>query len=416
MDEKQFQELVKKVGEEAAKLIKTDVEAATKGMLTFEQLEAKLAALTPEAKSIKIGEKSIEDILREQGEAITVLKGQGTPGNSKSMKEMLSEKMGDVERAFKSKQGEVRLSLKAAAIMTTDNTIDDSDLPDDLIESFSVGAFVEKRRPRQYVFDIADRTTVQEIDQYKTWLEEGGEQGAFAIVSEGAIKPLVSMALVRNTSEYKKVAGKYVVTEEFAKFRKNAYTIIRRLISDKMLRDYSALLTTDLIADAAAYTATALDAQYANPTDYHAVGAVAAQIESLNFMPDVLIMNPQDKWRIGLSQDQVGQFYLNIPVTDPSGETRMMGFTLRTSNYVPVGDFILGEGGLWKIEDEAITIRMGMGITDEGAGVYSSDFDNNRFRVIVETYFHDYIATNHTGSFVYANFADVKAALLAPEV
>lgn len=366
------------------------------------------------------GKTGFRSILKAQGEAIEALKLRGTGGEKRSLKMELEKRMADIEAAYKG-GAEFRLNLRAAAIMTTANTVDGYDeLPEDLIESFSVGAFVPKKRPREYVFDIANVTTVAQLTEYKTWLEEGDEEGAFAIVAEGGLKPLVSTKLVRNHSQYKKVAGKYVVTEEFAKFRREIFNIIRRLISQKMLRDYSTILTTQLLTDAAAYVGSALDDQYpaALVTDYHAIAAVAAQIEALDFMPDVLIMNPQDKWRIGMSQDTTGQFYLTIPYTSPTGETQMMGFTLRTSTKVPVGNFILGESGLWEIEQESITVRVGHGITvTKAAGNVTEvedDFDHNRIRMIVENYFHSYIATNNLGSFVYANFDAVKALVEAP--
>lgn len=363
-------------------------------------------------------DKGIKMILKKQGEEISALKEMKGKLNTKSFKEQLDEKMVDIEKLYKEGKGKnqsMTLDIKAAANMSLTNTITGDDtLPDALIESFSVGAFVPKRYPREYVFDIANRTTVSEIAQFKTWLEEGSEQGAFAIVTEGAVKPLVSYSLVRNSSTAQKVAAKYVVTEEFTKWRKEAYSIIQRLIQQKILRDYAAILTTDLLADAAAYTASALDGQYDLPTDFHAIAAVAAQIEGLNFMPDLLIMNPQDKWRIGMSQNTQGSFFLQIPMQSPTGGTVMMGFNVRTSNRVAAGNFILGEAGLWEIEDEAITVRVGYGIDVTGSSpvtAVSSDFDNNRFRVIVETFFHDYIASNNAGSFVYANFNTVKAAL-----
>src|SRR5690606_17760038 len=168
---------------------------------------------------------------------------------------------------------------------------------------------------------------------YKIWLEEGSEEGAFAVVAEGGLKPLVSTSLVRNYSTVRKVAGKYVVTEEFAKFRRNAYNIIQRIIQQKMLRDKAGILTTSLLGDAASYVSSALDGQYPaeQVTDYHAIAAVAAQIEALGFVPDMLILNPEDKWRIGMLQGSNGQFFLNIPSIDPTGAPRLMGFQVRTS-------------------------------------------------------------------------------------
>lgn len=331
------------------------------------------------------------------------------------------DQMKILERAWDKNSGKVVVmnTRAAVAVMTTGNVVIDGDIPEDILNSFSVDAFIKKRRPSEYVFDVADRATVADLTEYKTWLEEGSEEGAFAIVAEGAVKPLVSKTLVRNTSKYKKVAGKRVYTEEFAKFRKEAYRILEQLFNDQLMRNYAALLTTDLIAAAATYVGTALDDQYTNPTDYHAVGAVAAQIESLDFIPDTLVMNPQDKWRIGLSQDTVGAFYVNIPMLNPSGELTMMGFRLITSNRMPVGNALLGEGKLYKIEDEPVQVRMGYGInvTKNGDGVVTDvthDVDTNRFRIIAETFFHSYIGTNYAGSFVYFNFAAVKAALLKP--
>ena len=402
-----------------------DEQVKTRNFKNGEEINALIATalggLSIEAlRSYEEDKGKIEQSVLNIASTIDKLKNRSVAersGDFEGIRTAIDAKMDKVADVMRSGEGSIAINFRAAAIMTTTNTVDNADVPDDILDSFSIAEFVPKRRPREYVFDIADRRTVSELDKYITWLEEGGEEGAFAIVAEGGLKPLISMALVRNVSTARKVAGKYVYTEEFAKFKKEAFRIVQTLIRDKILRDYAAILTTDLLAAAASYVGSALDGQYANPTDYHAIGAVAAQIEALDFVPDVLILNPQDKWRIGLSQDTVGQFYLTIPMMNPNGETTMMGFSVRTSNRVPVGTFILGESGLWKIVDEALTIRMGYGLTviknEAGTAVtdVEGDLDHNRFRVIVETFFHNYIATNNAGSFVVAQFDTVKAAL-----
>lgn len=323
----------------------------------------------------------------------------------------------------KGQKVEMVLNVRAAATMTTANTIDENNYPLDMIESVDIiDEVVKKRRGEQYIFQIASRRTVDEIEEYTTWLEEGNEQGAFAIVTEGAVKPLVSTGLVRNFAKAKKIAGKQVITEEFTKWRKKAWAAIQDLLRDKLVRDYAAILTTDLQAQSASYVGTSLDDQIAVPTDYDAIGAVAAQIETLNYVPDLLIIHPQDKWRLALEKDSEGRYYMMIPMMGADGVTRMMGFRVVTSTYQTLGTFTLGESGLFKIEDETITVRIGYGIdvtraTVNGTSVVTdvaSDFDTNKLRLIVETFFKDWIATNHLGSFVTASFATVKAALLKP--
>jgi hypothetical protein len=330
--------------------------------------------------------------------------------------------MEKIQRAFEGKQlgNDVVLNCRAAVVMTTGTVVTDGDIPEDILNSFSVDAFIRKRRPQEFIWEIVSRRTVAKITEYKTWLEEGTEDGAFAIVAEGAVKPLVSKTIVRNTTKYRKIAGKRVYTEEFKKFREEIFNILEDLFNDQLQRNYNAILVTSLNTWAATYVGTAMDNQYDAPTDYHAIGAVAAQIEALDFVPDLLIINPQDKWRIGLQQATDGHFFIQVPFVNANGMLQLFGFRVYTSNRVTVGNFYLGESGLYKIEDEPVTIRMGYGIevVKDAGGVnvvdVSSDFDNNRFRIIAETYFHNYVGTSHAGSWVYANFNTVKAALLAP--
>lgn len=424
-DEKPEDKLLKTIQERIAEVTKDmPNKEAVQGLMTraldgldMEALKKYSEDKTKIETNVRSMAAELEKIKAAQQIANTRSSG-GTPSLADNLiNQFLKKNETQLRTIFESRQGVLDFNIRAAAVMTTANTVDSTIIPDDILESFMEAAYVKKRRPRQYVYDLADLTTVASIDKYITWLEEGDEEGAFALVSEGAVKPLVSYDLVRNLSSAKKVAGKYVVTEEFAKFYANAFRIIRELINDKAERDYAAILTTDLLADAASYVGTALDGQYTDPTDYHAIGAVAAQIQSLNFNPDVLILNPQDLWRISLQQNIQGSFYLPIPMYTPEGETMIMGFTIRTSNYVPVGTAILGESGLWKIRQEAWTMRMGYGVTVTGSNPVTnvvSDFDNNQFRVIVEKYFHNYIATAHAGSFVVFDFDTVKAALTAP--
>jgi HK97 family phage major capsid protein len=335
------------------------------------------------------------------------------------LQEQLENVMPEIQKRFGNKDDkrEIMLNVRAAAVMATTNTINETtnSIPVDLVEGMSIEAFVAKRRGVQFINEIASVTTVAQIDQFKSWLEEGSEQGAFAIVAEGGLKPLVSYDLVRNYSTYKKVAGKYVVTEEFQKFRNNAYNIIRGLIQDKLVRDYTALLVTDLNAAAAAYAGTALDDTIVAPNDYDAIAAAASQVMALNFYPDVIVINPADAWRIRLTKDANGNYI--FPVATDGGVTSMLGLRVFQSTYQTAGSFTIGEAGLFKIEQEPVTVRMGYGVTVTGASPVTavvSDFDNNQFRVIVETYFHDFLPTPYAGSFVKTTFATVKAALLKP--
>ena len=322
-----------------------------------------------------------------------------------------------IKELFNNPQQGKQVVIKAAHTHTTANTPDASALDGSELQSYRVDAFVPARYDSQFIFDIADRMTVQNVPEYIIWEEEGDAEGAIALVNEGVVKPLTSYTLVENKSKYKKAAGKMVITTEFEKFRKRQYQIIRTLFNDKVLRDYQNILTADLLANASSYVGTILDGTYANPTDYHAMGAVSAQLESLNFAPDTLVINPQDKWRIALDTDANGQFLIaTLPLIGANGNVKFMNFRTYTSNKLNPGEAIICEGRNWKIEDEAVTLRVGYGIdvtTSNGAvTAVSSDLDNNRMRIIGELFFHSYVPSIYAGSIVKFEFDAVKQALL----
>lgn len=384
----------------------------------FEQKSAGFASKEDmtelQAKAAKV--EALEIALREQGTTIAQLKASGAGSEQKtSLKDLVEKHMAEVEKVFQTKSGFATLDIKAAAVMTTANTIDETtnSIPAAIIESMNMVDFVGKRYGQQWIEEIADITTVANMEQYTTWLEEGTFEGAFAIVAEGALKPLVSTSLVRNYAAAQKIAGKYVVTEEFAKFRANAYSIIRRLIVDKLRRDYAALIVTGINAAAAGYTGTSLDGTIASPNDYDAVGAIAAQIAALNFSPNVIIMNPADAWKLRLAKDDDNRYQFETVTQE--GQRTVFGMRLVESTLQTVGFVTIGEAGLYKVENEAITIRNGYGIDVTGSSPVTavvSDFDNNRFRTIVEMFFKQWLPTPYVGSFVRAELATVKTALL----
>jgi hypothetical protein len=408
------------------------VEAIVKRMIDGLPLDA-LKAYDADKQKL---ETSIRNVAGEI-EKVKNIRIADTPANQDMMRRAVEDLwlkrklIGDEERPSeleilmrkKGERAEIVLNMRAAATMTTANTADENGFPLEMIESVNlIDEVVKKRRGNQYVFQVADRTTVDELEQYTSWLEEGNEQGAFAIVAEGAVKPLVSTSLVRNFTKAKKVAGKMVVTEEFTKFRKRIWAAIQGLLRDKLIRDYAALLVVDLQAQAATYVGTSLDDTIVAPNDFDAIGAVAAQIETLNFSPDMIVIHPQDKWRLALQTDGEGRYYMLLPMVGPDGQTRIMGFLVVTSTYQTLGSFTLGESGLFKIEDETITVRLGYGIDTTTAVVsgttvvtgVASDFDTNKLRLIVETWYKSWIPTSFAGSFVTATFNSVKAALLKP--
>lgn len=322
-----------------------------------------------------------------------------------------------VDLHAKKSKTELTINAKDAVIMTTDGVVDTTDIDavTDITESFRIDAFIPKRLSNQYIFNLVNRVVSQEIPESITWHEEGDKEGAMAVIAESVLKPLMSFSLIKRVTQKLKAAGKIVVTEEVPMFRKRVWAIIQELFRVHVLRDYVAIVTANIIGEAAPYTGTSLDGTITTPTDFHAIGAVAAQIESLNFSPDVMILHPQDKWRIALATDAEGRFYTTMLVTNGDGNTQLLGFRVVTSTDQEIGTFTIGESGLYTIEETPIQIRFGYGVSMNG-GTAEADFDYNRFRIIGEVFFHQKLPLPYAGAFVKASFDEVKELLATDEV
>lgn len=351
--------------------------------------------------------KKMEESLKSQGSTLQAIKERANyRPNVTGLKAAFDRDFDSLAKAIKEKRA--GYSIKAVNehtdgdIQTTANSITSDG---DVILTDSVkyvdGTFF-KRRGRQYIEDIANVTRVDSVPETLIFDEEGDEKGAIGIVAENAVKTQSHLSLVRNQVNAKKAAGYIVVTEELMKWRNRVWAQILRLFQDKVGRDYEDKLTEDMLTNASAYTSTPLDGTIANPTDFDALIAAMLQIETLNFRPDVLVINPADKWRLAMTQTNNGMFVL--PYIQNGGQFGLLGLRVVVTTNVEAGTFIVGEGGTWFIEREPEQLR---------TGYVNDDFIHNRMSIVGEIFFLSYVPSNNAGSFVKATFSDVKEALKA---
>lgn len=342
------------------------------------------------------------------------LKAQGTA--LQSLKENpVSKKIGGLKGAFDAQYDELVKAIKEkksgySIKAVSEHTAGDIHMTDNVMTT-TTGAQLEervgtndqvfmKRRGKQYIHDIANVTVVDSVPEVYTFYEEGDEKGAIAVVTENGLKPQVHLSLVKNQVEYQKAAGYIVVTEEVMKSRPRAWAQIQRLFSDKVWRDYETLLTTEMLNNATGYVNTAFDDSLAAPTELDAIIATVAQLEALNYQPDTLVINPNDKWKLAMSETKNGA--LILPYITQGGEFRLLGLRVITTTEIEAGTFIVGESGTWFIEEERPQLR---------TGLVNDDLIHNRMTIVGELFFLSYVPSNNTGSFVKATFDSVKEAL-----
>lgn len=372
-----------------------------------ESLDERIEAAAKDIRENGVG-KDIMDKLEAQGSAITKLRESvASPVRAVTLKQKFYQNFDKIVSAVK---GEIAPVLIKAIdehnpdqIQTTDNTVDAQD-GTTALENVRDAGFYEKRRGRSFVRDIAHVTNVGTIPpEAVTFTEEGDGQGNFAIVAENGLKPQQFYTLVKKMVSVKKVAGYIVATEELMKHRQRAYAAVQRMFRSKFERDFDALLVTDLNGVSSQYVSSALDGQITNPGNIHAIIAAMAQVSSLDFVPDMLVMNPQDAYlMIGADATADNSSYLFLPMYANGGAVRPAGLNLILSTLVPQGKFYVGESGLFEVEVSADQLR---------AGYVNDDLIHNRQTIILERFVIDWLPTSLTGSWVFGDFADIKEAL-----
>jgi hypothetical protein len=358
--------------------------------------------------------------IARQGEALTLI-GNSQLTSKELRKSILAEfdERADEFKAWletKSIGGSFRLTVnKAPSVHTVAGTNQlQATGGTEILESYRmVDGFVVNRYPMQFIFDVVDRTTsaFETFPQTLVFDEQGPSEGNFAVTPEGTLKPLMSNKMLRKTSTAQKAAGRMVVTTEFQVFRSRLNSIMKQLFNDQILRDYQNKLMADLFTVCVPYTYTALTG-VATPTNYDAIGAMCAQLETLEYMPDTVVVNSLTKWKMLLSKGTDGHTLMTIvPVVGANGQLQLMGLRTIVSNKLSGDDVIVCESGQFKVEDSTVDVRVGFGVQMNGA-VAESDFDYNRNTIIAELFYHAYLPANRSASYVKASLATVKLAIV----
>ena len=258
-------------------------------------------------------------------------------------------------------------------------------------------------RNTPFLLDLVNLTRAGFEQAMAVWFEEIAKEGSAAVVAEGAPKPLVQYKYEMKTASYKKVAQLLNFTDEFVlDFERIQNEILGRGLID-LNNVLNATILADVVANAVGYnTATQFKAgePVPNVNDYDVIAALKTQVKNSQFglTPNGALMSAFKEGRMAITKDANGA-YLNRP--DYLNDLSFIGNPAVGTDQVVVGDFtnynVLLRGG--------ILVKVGYNGTDMA---------ENKFSVVQEQYYQNYIADVRKETIVKGpDFATVKAALAA---
>ena len=366
-------------------------------------LTAKLDALTKQNEELTEAQKKEFKSLTEQLNTIKETMGSGSKAEFKEgLRQILKENHAEIVANMKSK-GSMEFTFKAPAMHMTNNgtvamAVGQSISFSDNVQFDNDIAYI--RVPENFILNVIRNRQVAKVPQQVIKTSETTKEGAATLVAEGAVKPLIQYKFVRETFERSKYAGRVEWTEEF----EMDYTRLLDAIIDMLERDVVTAWQDGLIAvidaNATTYVSSPLDGTLVNPDNGLAVVAVASQIASLGYNPNVVIMNPSALVATTYTQDLDGNFSLK-PYIDANGRS-IGGLQVVTSTSIPVDTFYVGDFSVYKEEHSDYILRFGQ---------YNAQFIENEYTAIGEVFSILSIASIDEVAIVKGSFTAIKTAL-----
>lgn len=376
---------------------------------------------------IKAAQAKAEEIAVKQGTTLAEIANKLDQGgrSRKSIAQTLKDDEGELKSIFKNRNGQKTYLLNydskgepymvpfdetSKNIHATVNAVGAPANVAAITQNMSAAAIlrlggganiVSQYRNTPWIFDLCNVTTAGFDNPFAIWIEETARTGGSATVLEGQPKPTAQYNYKLNATAYKKEAVMVTFTEEFhLDFPRLEADIMQKVQVDLRNRVSSSILP-NVIASATLYNTGALfqgGLVVPNVNDYDVIAAMNAQSDNATFgaMANAAVMSTFKKHRLGITKDNSGD-YLMVP---PSiANLNFIGNSDMATDAVLVGDFssynIIQRGG--------VIVRVGYN---------NDDFATNKFSVVAEQFYFDYIADSRKAGIVYSpTFAAVRTAI-----
>lgn len=432
-----FNDNEKKVIAAVEKLCGQVQSKANQGLISKEEIGAFMKGVQETYKNDEIlalseSLKKLDDVAKAQGTSLAEmeLKLQSANGGSfKSIGEVLAENEAELKKVYQNGSGTktfmMQVNAKGELVMKPFDTTAKAAGPHattggvggggntasisatiDAASLLRLGGnsqIVSNYRNTSWVFDLANVINAGFEQPFAMWYEEVAKQGSSATVPEGGTKPATQYAYNLKTNPYKKEATLVSFTEEFAMdFARLQDDIMNKGRVDVINRINTSILA-NITAAATAYN-TAVQFKGGTPVtnanDFDALAAMAAQVDNVTFgaTANTAVMSTYKKYRMGITKSTQGEYLDRPSVLD---NLAFVGNPDMAADAVLVGD----------LKAYNIILRGGFIVK---IGYNGTDFAENKFSVVMEQYYFDYISAIRQAAIVKGpDFATVKTAIAA---
>lgn len=365
-------------------------------------LKSKIPAAGADATKVGL----LEEEIKKHGLALEAMKEFGKNKNErKSINDQINEWVEANKTALASIKSGTKaelkpLTLKVASPMTPANTLNSSAyLPQ--VEYIAGVTEIVRVSPTFWDYIPKGRTGSATL----VWVNKKNPLGAAGFIGPGVAKPGVSFELATETSNAKKIAVSEKCATELLDDIQGMESFIRQELEYQLKAKMNTTLMTGTSSSTVPAGIQSLSVAYGNggftgvtttnPNNWDAIIACVAQLRSGNLQgPVTAFVNPVD--------------YANMILTKATSQGQLFvpaqtGTTIVEDNNIPVGYVQVALLDYYKV-----SIYKEMEIM---FGWENDDFTKNLVTAICESRIHQWFSENHTGAFIYDQFATIKTAI-----
>ena len=380
----------------------------TKGMATSDDLSAIKAELG-KLTNLESKSASIESAIAKfegQLEAMKETAKNSTKTAPKTLKEAINmtiaEKHAEIVDSIE-KGNKIALAVKTDTTITNDYT--------GTVALSTLEPGVNKiARPIRRIMEISNVGTTS--SKFVTYIQQTTASTTAPVLEAGA-KSNGNVAYQEVSVEVKKIAGFIKVSKEMLADLAFVQSEINNDLMEEVMQDIdNGLLNGNGIG-------ANLDGVLANSTVWAAgvfAGGVIpqpnvidvlrigkAQVESNDFYPTHIVLNPADVARIELSKATGGEYTYPNFASGVAPNMQLSGLTVISSTNMTSDNFVIGDFSKFNVR-----VREGVNIQ---VGYEGDDFARNMVSILAEARLCCFVKANDTGAFVAGDFTTALAAL-----
>jgi HK97 family phage major capsid protein len=247
--------------------------------------------------------------------------------------------------------------------------------------------------------------------KFVTYIQQTGNIGTITWTEEAGAKYAGEVKYEEVSEEVKKIAAYIKVSKEMladlafvrSEINTELMEAIEQNIDKALLSGVGGTQINGILTLAPGFTAGTFAGTIPSANISDVIRIAKAQIESANFVPTHVVLNPEDVAKIELTKSQTGEY------TYPAfwdANMRLAGLIVVSSNNITAGTALIGDFSKFNIKFRE-DLNMSVGYEND-------DFTRNMVTILCEARLVAYVKGNDTGAFVVSDLATDIAAITAP--